>query len=137
LPVSVSPRTQTGLPYTTSDILQIFETSNPDYWVQGQVTSYNSGTGALVVNVLGASGPNSAFTDWTIGEVAVNTNVGDDEDNSNFQIANVQFSADDASATAFYTDDAIGASFTNCAFSGHIGLNLQSGFTVSVRSCTL
>jgi hypothetical protein len=54
--------------------------------------------------------------------------------NGTFQIQNMQFVGSDAGETAFFTNNAVSASFDNCTFSGHIGLNLLSGFEVAVRS---
>ncbi len=45
--------------------VKIARTSSPSNWMHGDVTSYNSGTGALVVNVLNILG-GGTFSDWTI-----------------------------------------------------------------------
>jgi hypothetical protein len=45
--------------------VKIARTAAPSNWMHGDVTSYNSGTGALVVNVLQTQG-SGTFTDWTI-----------------------------------------------------------------------
>ncbi len=45
--------------------VKIARTSSPSNWMYGDVTSYNSSTGALVVNVTIILG-SGTFTDWTI-----------------------------------------------------------------------
>ncbi len=45
--------------------VKIARTAAPANWMHGNVTSYNSGTGALVVNVTHILG-SGTFTDWTI-----------------------------------------------------------------------
>ena len=45
--------------------VKIAYTTSPSNWMHGDVTSYNSGTGALVVNVMNVLG-SGTFTDWTI-----------------------------------------------------------------------
>ena len=59
LTVDVSKSYQPGMS------VKIARTSSPSNWMHGDVTSYNSGTGALVVNVLAIFG-SGTFTDWTI-----------------------------------------------------------------------
>lgn len=51
--------------YLPGHSVKIARTSSPSNWMHGDVTSYNSGTGALVVNVTSALG-SGTFTDWTI-----------------------------------------------------------------------
>lgn len=45
--------------------VKIARTSSPSNWMHGDVTSYNTGTGALVVNVTTILG-SGTYTDWTI-----------------------------------------------------------------------
>jgi len=45
--------------------VKIARTSSPSNWMHGDVTSYNAGTGALVVNVLDVLG-SGTYTDWTV-----------------------------------------------------------------------
>ena len=70
--------------YLPGHTVKIARTSSPSNWMHGDVTSYNSGTGALVVNVLDILG-SGTFTDWTItfsapNAVAKNIAVGSDAD---------------------------------------------------------
>ena len=59
LTVDVSKSYQPGMS------VKIARTAAPSNWMHGDVTSYNSGTGALVVNVLDILG-SGTYTDWTI-----------------------------------------------------------------------
>lgn len=54
--------------------VKIARTASPSNWMHGDVTSYNSGTGALVVNVLVIQG-SGTFTDWTITFSAPGANM--------------------------------------------------------------
>lgn len=56
--------TQTGLDLGLG-FVTVAETSVPSNYFHGQITSYNSGTGSLVVNVLDTGG-SGTHTDWTI-----------------------------------------------------------------------
>lgn len=51
--------------YLPGHSVKIARTAAPSNWMHGDVTSYNSGTGALVVNVTTISG-SGTFTDWTV-----------------------------------------------------------------------
>lgn len=62
---SKSFTTQTGLSYVAGLAIKITETATPSNLMNGTVTSYNSGTGALVVNVT-STGGSGTFTDWDI-----------------------------------------------------------------------
>jgi len=55
---------QTGKAWVAGMFVTIAETSNPANWMAGQITAYNSGTGALTVNVTqtGGSGTIAAWT---------------------------------------------------------------------------
>lgn len=55
----------TGKSYQPGMSVKIARTSSPSNWMHGDVTSYNAGTGALVVNVLDVLG-SGTYTDWTI-----------------------------------------------------------------------
>lgn len=57
--------TQTGKTYVVGAYVLIVRTSNVFTWMFGQITAYNSGTGAMTVNVLRVQG-SGTFTDWTI-----------------------------------------------------------------------
>lgn len=57
---------QTGKLFVVGQPVMIARTSAPGTtWMAGNVTSYNSGTGALVVNVVWTAG-SGTFTDWTV-----------------------------------------------------------------------
>jgi hypothetical protein len=62
---SKSWTTQTGKQFSVGVFLTIARTAAPTNWMVGQVTAYNSGTGALTVNVTGTNG-SGTYTDWTI-----------------------------------------------------------------------
>lgn len=54
---------------------RIARTSDPAKWMQGEVKSYNSGTGALVVTVRETLGSGGPHTDWTIHQPSYVTSV--------------------------------------------------------------
>lgn len=56
----------TNLLPTSANFVKIYQTSNPANYIFASVTSYNSGTGALVVNGLSVGGSGSGVTDWSI-----------------------------------------------------------------------
>ncbi len=62
---SKSLTTQTGLAISAAQPIGITETGNNANAMNGIVTSYTSGTGALVVNVT-ATGGSGTHTDWTL-----------------------------------------------------------------------
>ena len=59
LTVDVSKSYQPGMS------VKIARTAAPSNWMHGDVTTYNAGTGALVVNVMSILG-SGTFTDWTV-----------------------------------------------------------------------
>lgn len=62
----------TGLTLTATNFVKIYSTASPNNFMWGNVTSYTSGTGALVVNVTNIGG-SGTFADW---DVQVCTNAG-------------------------------------------------------------
>lgn len=73
LAISVASKSltiQTGKAYVIGQTLNIASAANPANFMAGQVTAYNSGTGALVVNAtqIGGSG---TFTDWVVSMGAI------------------------------------------------------------------
>lgn len=60
----------TGKTWTSGDSIGLVQTSNPANAMSGTVTSYNSGTGALVVNVTYSTG-SGTHTDWTVSHDAL------------------------------------------------------------------
>jgi hypothetical protein len=67
---SKSFTTQTGLLYFAGQHIIVVSTVAPTEYMLGQVTSYNSATGALVVNVALTSGSGTRAS-WNIGPVPV------------------------------------------------------------------
>lgn len=64
--VSKSLTTQTGKAYTAGyNFISLVSNANPANYMIGTLTSYNSGTGAMVVNVT-TSGGSGTYTDWNI-----------------------------------------------------------------------
>jgi len=68
---SKSLTVQASKSYVEGQSVTIARTSDATKWMRGEVTSYNSGTGALVVNVRTVSAAGGTFTDWTISQAAV------------------------------------------------------------------
>lgn len=62
---SKSLTVDTAKSYQPGMSVKIARTASPSNWMHGDVTSYDTGTGALVVNVLDILG-SGTFTDWTI-----------------------------------------------------------------------
>lgn len=56
---------QTGKAYSVGQFVIIARTSGPTNYMSGQITSYNSGTGALDVSVT-TTGGGGTYTDWTV-----------------------------------------------------------------------
>jgi len=56
---------QTGKSYFAGMTLQAASTTNPTNWMIGTITSYNSGTGALVIDVTVKSGTGT-FASWNL-----------------------------------------------------------------------
>ena len=61
---------ETGKLLYVGQYLLIPSTASPANWMMGQVTSYNSSTGALVMNILTISGTGT-FAAWTVGPAPV------------------------------------------------------------------
>lgn len=61
---------QTGKAYTVGQFLILANTPTPSNYMQGQITAYDSGTGALTVDVTNTGG-SGTFTDWTIALTAI------------------------------------------------------------------
>jgi hypothetical protein len=60
-----SPTVTTGKPFVAGHPIKIARTSDPiNTYMTGTITSYNSGTGALVANITTIAGTGT-FTDWT------------------------------------------------------------------------
>lgn len=61
---------ETGKGYVAGQAVLIAQTSTPTNYMAGQVTSYNSGTGALVVNATASSGSGTAAA-WSVSVTAL------------------------------------------------------------------
>lgn len=61
---------ETGKGYAVGQPVMIAETANPTNFMVGQVTSYNSGTGALVANVTDTGGSGTAAA-WTLSVTSI------------------------------------------------------------------
>ena len=57
---------QTGKGFVVGQSVKIAYTTAPTNWMLGDITAYNSGTGALDVNVTTISGTGGPFTAWTV-----------------------------------------------------------------------
>jgi hypothetical protein len=103
------------------------------YVVAGTVSFSGLSTFGIEGDVTAAGLPASIIKGTAATGNAISVDYGGG--NGTFQIKNMKFIGSDAGETAFYTNNAVSASFENCAFSGHIGLYLNSGFDVALRSC--
>lgn len=56
---------QTGKAYVIGQFVLAARTAAPTNWMFGQITAYDTGTGALTINVT-KTGGSGTFTDWTI-----------------------------------------------------------------------
>lgn len=65
---SVSLTVQTGKAFVVGQFVVIASTASPANYMAGQITAYNSGTGALTVNVSGMGG-SGTFAAWTVAVV--------------------------------------------------------------------
>lgn len=71
---------ETGKSFLPGMTLRIARTLNPAaQWMEGEVFSYNSATGAIVVDVRRMRGSGGPYTDWTISFAAAALDVGDHE----------------------------------------------------------
>lgn len=61
---------ETGKGFAVGQVLMLASTASPTNYMTGQVTSYNSGTGALEVNVTSAAG-SGTIAAWTVSVTAV------------------------------------------------------------------
>lgn len=74
---SKSLTVQTSKAYLVNQVVRIYNTVTPDNYMGGTVTSYDSGTGALVVNVTATNG-SGTLTAWTVilnGGLATSTEL--------------------------------------------------------------
>jgi len=73
---SKSLTVQSGKSYVPGMAVTIAYTTDATKWMRGEVTSYDAGTGALVVNVRTISQTTGTFTAWTVSQAAVEALVG-------------------------------------------------------------
>ncbi len=57
---------ETGKSLVVGASVKIARTSEPTKWMAGDITAYNSGTGALTVNATTINGSGGPYTDWTV-----------------------------------------------------------------------
>ncbi len=68
---------QPGKALVVGMTVKIANTAGPANWMQGDITAYNSVTGALVVNVTIIQGAGTAITTWTVSLAAASTSSTD------------------------------------------------------------
>jgi hypothetical protein len=98
----------TGKSYVTGMYIRVVSTSTPTNYMQGTVTSYNSGTGALVFNseITGGSG---TIASWTI---SMSVNPADRPAGTVLQVVQGTTSTTVTVSTSTYTDSGLSASIT-------------------------
>lgn len=74
---SKSLTVQTGKSYQPGMAVTIAYTTDPTQWMRGEVISYDSGTGALVVNVRYISDTVGTYAVWTISQAAIEASIAD------------------------------------------------------------
>lgn len=119
---SKSLTVQTSKSYVEGQAVTIARTSDATKWMRGEVTSYNSGTGALVVNVRNVSSAGGTFTDWTISQAAVEglvnysivtTHTSNGHGSSNNKICRYTTASVNTGTAITYADSAtLGATYT-------------------------
>jgi hypothetical protein len=144
--------TQAGKSYVAGMTLRIANTADPSKWMQGEVTSYNSGTGALVMNITHTNG-SGTLAAWTISlaaaillpftgtdKVTVHTGNGyASTDNKIFRFTTV---LENLGASITYADNAGNGGRFTINTSGLYHVNLSHEFSAAVgsfgvsKSCT-
>lgn len=76
---SKSLTVQTSKSYQPGMAVTIAYTTDPSQWMRGEVTSYNSGTGELIVNVRYISDTTGTYATWTISQAAIEASVSDSQ----------------------------------------------------------
>lgn len=112
----------TGKSYQPGMSVMISRTSDGTKWMYGDVTAYDSGTGALTVNVRYISATFGPFTDWTIsqsgpflalGDHVVTVSTGNGHGSTNNKIRRFTTTVENTGTKITYADSAtLGASFT-------------------------
>jgi hypothetical protein len=78
--ISVASKTltvQASKSYVAGMAVTIAYTTDPTQWMRGEVISYDSVTGALVVNVRYISDSVGTYTAWTISQASIESSVAD------------------------------------------------------------
>lgn len=70
---------QASKSYVKGMAVTIAYTTDPTQWMRGEVTSYNSGTGELIVNVRYISDTAGTYATWTISQASIESSVLDSE----------------------------------------------------------
>lgn len=119
---SKSLTVQTSKSYQVGMSVTIARTSDAKKWMFGDVTAYDSGTGALDVNVRLISATFGPFTDWTIsqagsflsvGDHIVTVHTGNGHGSTNTKIRRFTTTLESTGTKITYADSAtLGASFT-------------------------
>jgi len=68
---------QASKSYVVGMAVTIAYTTDPTQWMRGEVTSYNSGTGELIVNIRYISDTTGTYTAWTISQASIESSVQD------------------------------------------------------------
>ncbi len=76
---SKSLTVETGKSFRPSQGVVIGYTTDPTQWMRGEVVSYDSGTGALVVNVRYISHTVGTYAVWTISQASIESSVEDSQ----------------------------------------------------------
>lgn len=63
---TVSPNVGAGKGFSATQRVRIARTSNPAIFMEGVITAFNQGTGAMTVALDYSNGAGGPFTDWTI-----------------------------------------------------------------------
>lgn len=117
-----SPTVETSKSYVIGMTVKIARTSDGTKWMLGEVTAYNSGTGALTVNVRLTNGSGGPWTDWTVSfagpfvnhqnnEVVVHT--GNGHGSTNNKVRRFTTTLVNTGSSITYADSAtLGATFT-------------------------
>jgi hypothetical protein len=106
----------TGKSYVTGMYIRVVSTSTPTNYMQGTVTSYNSGTGALVFTseIIGGTG---TIASWTI---SMTVNPKDRPAGTVLQVVQATYSTEVVISTSTFTDSGLSASITPSSTSSKI-----------------
>lgn len=114
---SQSFTTQTGKNFTVGQFVSIAFTTNANNYMFGNITSYNSGTGAMVVNVTQTAG-SGTLAGWSIGLSGPSSLTG---------VTNEVNAGSVASAGTVFVDSLTGNFFTMTGNASVSGFNISNG----------